>query len=109
MDVASYPQVVLGLDIGRINTRASLFGIVEGKYRFLGQAAAPTSLGAGRHLGEGVGDALERLQTATGRRILNEDGSLIQPATLTGDGSGPDLFSYGRRPKAAHDTFRLDG
>jgi hypothetical protein len=86
MDVASYPQVLLGLDIGRVTTRASLFGILEGKYRFLGQANAPTSLGAGRHLGEGVGEALTRLQAEMGRKILNEDGSLIQPATLSGDG-----------------------
>lgn len=86
MDYSSYPQVLLGLDIGRTTTRTSLFGIIDGKYRLLGQASAPTSLGSGRHLGEGVGEALERLQEATGRKILNDDGGLIQPATVSGDG-----------------------
>ncbi len=86
MDYTQFPQVLLGLDIGRTTTRASLFGIIDGKYRMLAQASAPTSLGAGRHLGEGVGEALERLETETGRKLLNEDGGLIQPATSSGDG-----------------------
>ena len=86
MDYAQPPQVVLGLDLGAVTTRASLFGLESGKYRLLGQAAAPTTLGAGRHLGEGVGDAMLALQESTGRKLLNEDGSLIQPFTATGDG-----------------------
>ena len=86
MDYARPPQVVLGLDLGAVTTRASLFGLASGKYHLLGQAAAPTSLGTGRHLGEGVGDALLALQESTGRKLLNEDGSLIQPFTTTGDG-----------------------
>jgi len=86
MDFSHPSQVVLGLDLGAVNTRATLFGLQKGKYHLLGQASAPTSLGAGRHLGEGVGYALEALQEQTGRKLLNEDGSLIQPFTATGQG-----------------------
>jgi len=86
MDFSHPAQVVLGLDLGAVNTRATLFGLQKGKYHLLGQAIAPTSLGVGRHLGEGVGQALETLQEQTGRKLLNEDGSLIQPFTSTGQG-----------------------
>lgn len=86
MDFSHPSQVILGLDLGAVNTRATLFGLLKGKYHLLGQANAPTSLGAGRHLGEGVGQALETLQGQTGRKLLNEDGSLIRPFTSTGQG-----------------------
>jgi hypothetical protein len=77
---------VLGLDLGAVTTRASLFGLHSGKYDLLGQTEAPTSLGPDRHLGEGVADALAALQVQTERKLLNEDGSLIQPFTDTGEG-----------------------
>lgn len=86
MDLSRPPQVVLGLDLGAVTTRASLFGLQSGKYGLLGQTEAPTSLGPDRHLGEGVADALAALQEQTERKLLNDDGSLIQPFTDTGEG-----------------------
>ena len=86
MDLSRPPQVVLGLDLGAVTTRASLFGLQSGKYGLLGQTEAPTSLGPDRHLGEGVADALAALQEQTKRKLLNDDGSLIQPFTDTGEG-----------------------
>jgi len=86
VDYSHPSQVVLGLDLGAVNTRATLFALKKGKYHLLGQTCAPTSLGEGRHLGEGVGDALEILQEKTGRKLLNEDGSLIRPFSSTGQG-----------------------
>ncbi len=80
------PQALLGVDVGRVTTRAALFGILEGKYRLIGQAGAPTSLGAGRHLGEGFGEALDALQTRTGHALIREDGGLIQPYGAAGEG-----------------------
>ena len=99
MDYSHPSQVVLGLDLGAINTRATLFGLQKGKYRLLGQASAPTSLCEGRHLGEGVGDALEILQETTGRKLLNEDGSLIRPFTSTGQGLDQIMLASDAGPR----------
>lgn len=107
MDLSRPPQVVLGLDLGAVTTRSSLFGLVSGKYRLLGQAAAPTSLGPGRHLGEGVGDALEALQAQTGRKLLNEDGSLIQPFTATGEGLDQIVLASDAGPRLRTVVFGL--
>jgi hypothetical protein len=86
MDLTRQAQTVLGLDIGRINTRASLFGIVDGKYRLLGGGIAPTTVDGDRHLGEGVGEALENLQINCGRKLLRPDGGLIMPVNPDGEG-----------------------
>ena len=99
MDYSHPSQVVLGLDLGAVNTRAALFGLQKGKYHLLGQASAPTSLGEGRHLGEGVGYALESLQEKTGRKLLNEDGSLIRPFTSTGQGLDQIMLASDAGPR----------
>jgi hypothetical protein len=93
------PQTLLGVDVGRVTTRATLFGILEGKYRLIGQAAAPTSLGAGRHLGEGLGEALEALQTNTGHTLIQEDGGLIQPYGATNEGLDKVVLSGAAGPR----------
>ncbi|QRN82353.1 glutamate mutase L [Chloroflexota bacterium] len=99
MDYSHPSQVVLGLDLGAVNTRAALFGLQKGKYHLLGQASAPASLGEGRHLGEGVGNALEILQQTTGRKLLNEDGSLIRPFTSTGQGLDQIILASDAGPR----------
>jgi len=99
VDYSHPSQVVLGLDLGVVNTRAALFGLQKGKYHLLGQASAATSLGEGRHLGEGVGDALEILQESTGRKLLNEDGSLIRPFSSTGQGLDQIMLASDAGPR----------
>lgn len=79
-------SALLGLDIGRVNTRASLFGISEGKYRLLGCEEAQTSLGPGLHLGAGAGDAMRSLQRRSEHIILKAEGGLVMPATAVGLG-----------------------
>jgi len=79
-------SALLGLDIGRINTRASLFGITEGKYHLLGSEEAQTSLGPGLHLGAGAGDAMNALQRSSGHIILKAESGLVMPATAVGLG-----------------------
>lgn len=77
---------VLGLDIGRINTRASLFAISEGKYRLMGCGTAPTSLGPALHLGTGANAAIQTLQENSGHVLLKAEGGLVMPASAVGLG-----------------------
>jgi hypothetical protein len=79
-------SALLGLDIGRINTRASLFGIVDGKYRLLGCQTASTSLGPELHLGTGAGEAMAVLQRESGHVFLKAEGGLVMPTTADGLG-----------------------
>lgn len=79
-------SAILGLDIGRINTRASLFTVSQGKYRLLECGMAPTSLGPGLHLGIGAGEAMQVLQENSGHVILNAEGGLVMPAAAVGLG-----------------------
>lgn len=80
---------MLAIDVGAVNTRALLFDVVEGRYRFLAQGTAPTTAGAPfRHISEGVHLAILQLQTITGRKLLGEDQRVIVPSQ--GDGSGVD-------------------
>ena len=74
----------ISLDIGRINTRAAYFGIVEGKYRLGGCANASTDLNRGLHLG--IGQAFQELQASTGQVVQNDAGGLIMPVNQYGEG-----------------------
>jgi len=61
---------VLGLDIGRMNTRATLFGNVEGKYTLQGSGIAPTGLDPDLSLGSGIEEAVQNLQAQVERILL---------------------------------------
>jgi hypothetical protein len=74
------------LDLGRVHTRATLFGIIDGKYRVLGTGTALTTLGAGMHLGRGVGEALTMLQGGCEHLFLKDSGGLILPLDRQGQG-----------------------
>lgn len=80
---------LLAIDIGTVSTRAILFDVVEGRYRFLAAGVAPTTAGAPYNdVTEGVGAALDQLQEITGRVLTGGDGQLIIPSQP--DGSGVD-------------------
>jgi len=80
---------MLAIDVGAVNTRALLFDVVEGKYRFLARGTAPTTAAAPfRHISEGVHLAIEELQNITGRKLLGEDQRVLIPSQA--DGSGVD-------------------
>src|SRR5512140_3432425 len=82
---------LLAVDVGTVSTRAALFDVVEGCYRFIASGQAPTTSGAPlKDLGEGARQAIENLQTITGRTFLGEDRRLIVP---TMDGKGVDTFA----------------
>jgi hypothetical protein len=66
----------LGLDIGKINTRAAFFGVSERKFRLQGYGIAPTSLGSGMHPASGAGRAVQVLQEKTGIVLVKPSGGI---------------------------------
>ncbi|MFZ6031564.1 MAG: glutamate mutase L [Chloroflexota bacterium] len=94
---------LVAIDVGTIYTRALLFDVVDGQYRFLAMGVAPTTAEAPyRDIGEGIHLALEQLQSFTGRSLLGTDGRLVIPGLS--DGTGVDrcvaTISAGRTLKA---------
>jgi len=82
---------LLAVDVGTITTRAALFDVVEGHYRFIASGHAPTTAAAPfRDVGEGVRQAVKNLQIVTGRKFLGDDHRLIMP---TSEGTGVDTFA----------------
>ena len=62
---------LLAVDVGTVTTRAALFDVVEGHYRFIASGHASTTAAAPfRDVSEGVRQAIENLQTITGRKFL---------------------------------------
>jgi len=90
MPSISNAETLLAIDVGSINTRASLFDVVDGKFRLLASGRVPST---DRYplldFGEGVRVAIERVQAITGRKLLDESENLIMPTT--GFGTGIDL------------------
>ncbi|HEX6304406.1 MAG TPA: glutamate mutase L [Anaerolineales bacterium] len=83
---------LLAIDVGEVTTRAVLFDVVDGRYRFLAIGSAPTTAAAPYHdVGEGVRLAIDRLQEITGRKLVGADERLIMPSLA--DGSGVDTFA----------------
>jgi hypothetical protein len=88
---ATTTDTVLAVDFGSANTRALLFDVVGSAYRFIGYGEAPSTINAPyRDASEGMRHALDMLQAATGRRVLDDSAHLIMPATTAG--SGTDAF-----------------
>ncbi len=82
---------VLAVDVGGANTRAVLFDVVEGQYRFVASGIAPSTAEAPfKDVGEGVRNAIGNLQSVTGRTFLGADRRLVKPTQA--DGSGVDAF-----------------
>ena len=81
---------LLAVDVGTVTTRAALFDVVEGSYRYIASGQAPSTAAAPfKDLSEGVHQAIENLQGITGRKFLTEDHHLIMP---TSEGKGVDTF-----------------
>lgn len=83
---------LLAVDVGATTTRAVLFDVVEGVYRFVSIGQAPSTAEAPfKDIGLGVRDAIESIQNTTGRVFLDADRNLVVPAQA--DGSGVDSFA----------------
>jgi hypothetical protein len=82
---------LLAVDVGTITTRAVLFDVVDGHYRFVASGQGATTAAAPfKDISEGVRSAIENLEAVTGRKFLGMDQRLIMPSQ---DGSGVDLFA----------------
>jgi len=82
-------ESLLAVDIGNVNTRAALFDIVDGEYRFLATACVPsTAMAPWNDVTEGVRQALEVLQQLIEHPLLTPNRQLILPTQE--DGSGVD-------------------
>ncbi|MCA1900396.1 MAG: glutamate mutase L [Chloroflexi bacterium] len=95
---------VLAVDVGAANTRAVLFDVVEGEYRFVASGSAPSTAQAPfKDVSEGVRNAIAHLQDILGRSLLDNSRDLILPSQA--DGSGVDglavTLSAGPTIKAA--------
>ncbi len=83
---------LLAINVGASTTRAALFDVVEGEYRFLAQGQAPSTAEAPfKDVSLGVRQAIANLQAITGRILLDADQQLIKPTQL--DGSGVDVLA----------------
>ena len=83
-------ESILAIDVGAAVTRAVLFDVVEGQYRFVASGQAPSTAEAPfKDIGIGVREAITNLQKVTGTLLLGpHDNNLIAPAQP--DGSGVD-------------------
>lgn len=82
-------ESILALDIGSVHTRAFLFDVVDGQYRFISAGIASSTAGAPFFdISEGVYQAVQKLQNSTGRSLFDQEGHLILPGRP--DGTGVD-------------------
>jgi hypothetical protein len=83
-------ESILAIDVGATMTRAVLFDVVEGQYRFVASGQAPSTAEAPfKDIGLGVREAITNLQNITGAVLLDpQDKNLIAPSQP--DGSGVD-------------------
>jgi hypothetical protein len=82
---------LLAIDVGAANTRAVLFDVIEGEYRFVASGVAPSTAEAPfKDVAEGVRNAVTKLQTVLGKKLLDDARSLVTPSQP--DGSGVDAL-----------------
>ncbi len=82
---------VLAIDVGSATTRAILFDVVEGQYRFIAIGKSPSTAHAPfNDISDGVGEAIGELEKITGRTFINEDHAII--SSIQEDGSGVDAI-----------------
>jgi hypothetical protein len=82
-------ESILAIEVGTAVTRAVLFDVVEGQYRFVASGQAPSTAEAPfRDIGIGVREAVINLQNITGSALIGQDNNLIAPSQP--DGTGVD-------------------
>lgn len=83
---------MLAIEVGCTITRAMLFDVVDGRYRYLAGGDAPsTHVAPFYDIREGVQAAIEKVQAITGRILIGSDEQLIVPTQR--DGSGVDTVT----------------
>lgn len=82
-----YGHSYLMADIGSSTTTVTLFDFVQGRYRLLSRSAAMTTAGPPWFdVSSGLHQAINQISDATGRVLLNEQGSLLRPRRANGNG-----------------------
>lgn len=80
-------ESILAIEVGTAVTRAVLFDVVEGQYRFVASGQAPSTADAPfSDIGIGVREAISNLENITGSSFLGDDNNLIAPAQPDGKG-----------------------
>lgn len=80
-------DTLMAVDVGVVNTRASLFDVVDGRYRMVATGRASSSAGPPIFdLRDGLHLALDDVSEITGRILMDESESLILPSTTEGEG-----------------------
>jgi len=83
---------VLAIDVGSASTRAMLFDVVEGRYRFIAVGQSPSTAHAPfNDISAGVVEAIEKLEEITGKNFIDPDQHLI--TSIQEDGSGIEAIS----------------
>lgn len=83
---------VLALDVGATTTRAILFDVVDGRYRFIAIGQSPSTAHAPfNDISNGLGEAINRLAEITGRKFIDDDQHII--SSIQEDGSGVDAIT----------------
>jgi len=83
-------ESILAIDIGSVLTKTTLIARVEGTYRFVGRAEAPSTVESPwLDMIAGVDHALTQLSAITRRTVLDDHGRLITPERE--DGKGVDV------------------
>jgi hypothetical protein len=78
---------ILAVDVGAANTRAVMFDVVEGEYRFVASGTAPSTAEAPfKDVSEGVRNAIVNLQAVLGKSLLDGSRDLITPTQPNGSG-----------------------
>ncbi|MBL8051020.1 MAG: glutamate mutase L [Anaerolineales bacterium] len=82
---------LLAIDVGAANTRAVLFDVIEGEYRFVASGIAPSTAEAPfKDVAEGARNAVANLQKILGKKLLDASRGIITPSQA--DGSGVDAL-----------------
>jgi len=82
-------ESILAIEVGAAVTRAVLFDVVEGQYRFVASGKSSTTAEVPfNDIGIGVRQAIINLQKITGSMILGRENNLIAPSQP--DGTGVD-------------------
>ncbi len=78
---------LLAIEVGAANTRAVMFDVIEGEYRFVASGTAPTTAEAPfKDVGEGARMAVANLQKVLGKTLLDDSRGLITPSQSNGSG-----------------------
>ena len=84
-------DTLLAVDVGTVNTRVSLFDVVDGRYRMVATGRASSTAGAPIFdVREGMHVALDEVSEITGRPFFDESDALVMPTTNSG--AGVDAF-----------------